>query len=307
MANPGLRRMLERDEVFFAPAVWNPVTARLARHLGFKALYVPGSGTGIAVGESEPMTTLTQIITLAERALEGVGDELPMIVDVMCGFGNPNHVQLTVMSLEDAGVSAIHIQDQVYPSQVPFPGGGYQAVSIDKYQQRVEYAVKARKSRDFLIIARNDVNIASERGSNPRNDAVKRAHAALEVGADAIFISGMRPQSDDMEFYRSQVKDVPMVTVPWAGGKWYTNKKGELLSIDDYRSLGYQLILYERVIQPTLLAIRDVYKLVKDTGYLPEVPQEQVERIQALMWNLVGMEEKWEVEAATTESGHKSI
>ena len=299
MANPELRKMLARGEVFFAPAVWDPVTARLARHLGFKALYVPGSGTGIAVGEGKSMTTLTQTATVAERALESVANELPMIVDVMSGFGNAVHIQLMVRTLEDAGVSAIHIDDHVYPRHICVPGGRHHVVSLEQYQQRVEYAVKARKSRDFFIIAR----ISAEGGANARNDAVKRAHAALEVGADAIFIAGMRPQSNDMEYYRSQIADVPMVTVPWSGS-WHTNKEGELLSLEDYRGLGYQLILYQRVIQPTLLAIRDVYQCVKDTGYLPEVPQGQVARIEDLWWNLVGMKEKWAVEAATTENRH---
>ena len=297
MANPELRRMLEQGEVFFAPAVWDCITARLARHLGFKCLYVPGSGTGIAIGESEPMTTLTQTAMVAERSLEGVDDELPMIVDVMCGFGNPIHVQLTVQTLEDAGVSALHMEDQLFPGRVHYFRGVEHVVSLEEYQQRIEYAVKARKSRDFLIIARNDISHAVEAGENPREEAVKRAHAALEVGADAIFITGIQPQRDDLQYYRSEIKNVPMVTTP------QTTRTGELLHVNDYRELGYQVILYPQVIQTALVAIQDAYKPVKETGYLPEESEERTNEIRGLSQALLRLEEKWAVEAATTESG----
>jgi len=287
--------MLERGEVFFAPAVWDCITARLARHLGFKCLYVPGSGTGIAIGESEPMTTLTHTAMVAERALEGV-DDAPMIVDVMCGFGNTIHVQLTVRTLEDAGVSAMHMEDQLFPGRVHYFRGVEHVVGLEEYQQRIEYAVKARRSRDFLIIARNDISHAVEAGPNPREEAVKRAHAALEVGADAIFITGIQPQRDDMQYYRSQIKDVPMVTTP------QTNKAGEMLTLKDYKDLGYQVILYPQVIQTALLAMHDAYKPVKETGYLPEESEERTNEIRGLSQTLLRLEEKWAVEAATTES-----
>lgn len=292
MARPELRQMLERGETVLAPAVWDAITARLMRHLGFKCLYVPGSGTGVVVGESEPMTTLSQTAMVAERASEGVGDDLPVIVDIMCGFGNPIHTQLAVQTLEDAGVTAIHCEDQLYPGRAHYFRGVEHVVSIEEYQQRIEYAVKARRSKDFLIIARNDVYHAVEKGT--REDAVKRAHAALEVGADAIFITGAEG-IDDMRYFRSQIKnDVPMTVVGGAGPSG--------LSIDEYKDLGYQIILYIQTVHASLRAIRDTYLQVKDTGYLPQVSAEEVEKTRSLSNNLLGLEEKWAIEAATTEA-----
>ena len=290
MPRPELRQMLERGETVMAPAVWDAITARLMRHLGFKCLYIPGSGTGVVMGESEPLTTLTQTAMVAERASEGVGDELPVIVDVMCGYGNPIHIQLTVRTLEDAGATAIHCEDQLYPGRAHYFRGVEHVVSLEEYQQRIEYAVKARRSKDFLIIARNDVYHAVEKGT--REDAVKRAHAALEVGADAIFITGDQGV-EDMQYFRREVKDVPM-TVVSAGPSG--------LSVAEYKNLGYQIILYIATINASLRAIRDTYLRVKESGYLPEVPQEQVDEIRNLTNTLLGFEEKWAVEAATTEA-----
>ena len=290
MPRPELRQMLERGETVLAPGVWDAITARLMRHLGFKCLYIPGSGTGVVMGESEPLTTLTETAMVAERASEGVGDELPVIVDVMCGYGNPIHIQLTVRTLEDAGATAIHCEDQLYPGRAHYFRGVEHVVSLDEYQQRIEYAVKARRSKDFLIIARNDVYHAVGKGT--REDAVKRAHAALEVGADTIFITGDHGV-EDLQYFRREVKDVPM-TVVSAGPS--------AMSVDQCKNLGYQIILYIATINASLRAIRDTYLRVKETGYLPEVPQEQADEMRNLTNTLLGFEEKWAVEAATTEA-----
>ena len=290
MPRPELRQMLERGETVLAPGVWDAITARLMRHLGFKCLYIPGSGTGVVMGESEPLTPLTETAMVAERASEGVGDELPVIVDVMCGYGNPIHIQLTVRTLEDAGATAIHCEDQLYPGRAHYFRGVEHVVSLDEYQQRIEYADKARRSKDFLIIARNDDYHAVEKGT--REDAVKRAHAALEVGADAIFITGDHGV-EDLQYFRREVKDVPM-TVVSAGPS--------AMSVDQCKNLGYQIILYIATINASLRAIRDTYLRVKETGYLPEVPQEQADEMRNLTNTLLGFEEKWAVEAATTEA-----
>ena len=74
------------------------------------------------------------------------------------------------------------------------------------------------------------------------------------------------------------------------------------LSVDEYKNLGYQIILYIATINASLRAIRDTYLRVKESGYLPEVPQEQVDEIRNLTNTLLGFEEKWAVEGATTEA-----
>ena len=115
---------------------------------------------------------------------------------------------------------------------------------------------------------------------------------ALEVGADAIFITGDHGV-EDLQYFRREVKDVPM-TVVSAGPS--------AMSVDQCKNLGYQIILYIATINASLRAIRDTYLRVKETGYLPEVPQEQADEMRNLTNTLLGFEEKWAVEAATTEA-----
>lgn len=291
MARPELREALERGETVLAPAVWDAVTARLMRHLGFKNLYVPGSGTGVVVGESEPLLSFSQMASVAETVSEAVSDELPVIVDIQHGFGEPVHVQLTIRAMEDAGASAVHIEDQVFPQRVHYFAGVEHVVSLEDYQQRVEYAVKARKSRDFLIIARNDIYHAVEGGT--REAAVKRAHAALEVGADAIFITGIKG-TDDLRYFRKEIRDAPLVALPFGGP--------DALAISDYKGLGYQILLFIQSLHVGLRALNGVYKTLKDTGRVPEVPPDKAERLRGVTNKLLRFEERWAVEAATTEN-----
>ena len=293
MARPELRQMLERGEMVLAPAVWDAITERLMRHMGFKVLYTPGSGTGVVVGEGEPLITITEKAMVAERVSEGVDDELPVIVDIECGYGNPVHIQSAIRTLEDAGATAIHIEDQLYPQRVSYFRGIEHVVSLEEYQQRVEYAVKARKSKDFLIIARNDVYHSVE-GEGDSEAAVKRAQAALEVGADAIFITGMKGR-EDMEYFRRAVPDVPMTMV--AGTTGPTG-----MPVDGYKSMGYQILLYIFTIQASLRAIHDTYKSVKESGYLPTTSQDDLQKFMGLTNTLLEFEEKWAVESATTEA-----
>jgi len=294
LARPELRKMLENGEMVLAPAVWDAVTARLMRHMGFKVLYTPGSGTGVIIGEGEPLLTITDKAIVAERVSEGVDDELPVIVDIECGYGNPVHIQSAIRTLEDAGVTAIHIEDQLYPQRVSYFRGVEHVIPIDEYQQRIEYAVKARRSKDFLIIARNDVYHSVE-GGGDRQQAVQRAEAALEAGADAIFITGMKGP-EDMEFFRRAVPDVPQAMV--AGTKGPTG-----MSVEAYKSMGYQILLYIFTLHASLGAIYDTYKSVKETGYLPSSSTDTQQNFMSLASTLLDFEEKWAVEAATTESG----
>ena len=86
--------------------------------MGFKALYIPGSQTGTVLGTPEPLTTLTQMAQVGETVAKGMRFELPVILDAGTGFGDPVHVMNAVQTLEDAGITAIHIEGQFYPKRV---------------------------------------------------------------------------------------------------------------------------------------------------------------------------------------------
>jgi len=291
MAVAAMRETLQKGGTIVAPGAYDAITARLMRYLGFKALYIPGSQTGMVLGTTEPLTSLTEMAMVGERVAEGVNDELPVILDAGAGFGDPVHVVHTVEVLEDAGLTAIHIEDQFFPKRVSYHRGLEHVVPVDVYQQRIEYAVKARRSKDFLIIGRNDGYRAVEGGT--REHAVKRAEAAREAGADIIMIMGMR-EKEDFEYFRKEIKDIPMLAMAGNGP----------FGVNEFRDMGYQVIIYpQTTIQTSLRSVHDLWKNIKDTGDVPKSWQEQSDKMRDVMNALLEFEEKWAVEAATTEKG----
>jgi methylisocitrate lyase len=277
-----------------APGVYDAITARLMRHLGFEFLYVPGSQTGTVLGTTEPLTTVTQMADVGETVVKGCRGDLPVLLDAGAGFGDPVHVMSAVEALENAGLSAIHIEDQTYPKRASYHRGLEHVVPIDVYQQRLEHALKARRSKDFMIIGRNDGFRAAPDPWLPdggsREEAVKRAHAAIEVGVDIILVIGVR-EKEDFQYFRSQIKDIPMMALLGYGP----------VGLKDFEDIGHQVVVTPTTtITASLAAIHDTYENVMKTGH--PLPIDNAEEMRDITNKLLYMDEKWAVEAATTES-----
>jgi len=291
MANPKLRQTLQRGEMAVAPGTYDVPTARLMQYLGFENLYVGGFQTGTVLGTTEPLTTVTQMADIGKTVARACREDLPVILDAGAGFGDPVHVMHTVRVLEASGVTAIHIEDQTYPKRVSYHKGLEHVVPIDVYQQRLEYALKARKSEDFLIIGRNDGFRAAPDavlpGGGGREEAVKRAHAAIEVGVDAIMIIGVS-EREDFQYFRSQIKDIPMVALAGFGS----------LGVPDFKDVGHQVVIYPAsTVQSSLMAIQAMYEPLLQSGEIFTPPTEAPGDLGHI---LSGMADKWEVEEATT-------
>jgi methylisocitrate lyase len=271
--------MLEAGENVVAPCAYDALTARFLQHMGFKSLYCPGSRTGMVYCIPQALLTLTQMATMGETVVKGVRNELPVILDAGPGYGDPHHLSYTIDVLETAGVTAIHIEDGVYPHVYPYRLGvanSVPMVPIDVYQRRLEYAVRGRKSKDFLIIARNDAYRIEVGGT--REEAVKRAHASIEVGADVIMPMGSR-SVEDLKYFRRQIKDIPLCYIPMPS----------LFEVPELHAAGWQLVLHAfSVLEAALRGIAREMKHVKDTGYSMPIPPEETRQLRKLVNTLIG-------------------
>ena len=108
--------------------------------------------------------------------------ELPIIVDADTGFGNPLNVRHTVQVLERAGANAIQIEDQVFPKRCGH-FSGKQVIAAEEMMAKVKAAADARRSQDFLIVARTDA-----RAEHGFQAAIDRAAKWIEAGADVTFV-----------------------------------------------------------------------------------------------------------------------
>lgn len=254
-----LKKCLSDGETVVAPGCYDAVTAAVVQELGFNAAYMGGWMTGAALGTTEPLLTLLDQVENARRALRLL--EIPLIVDGHTGFGDPLHIMRTVQEYENAGISAMHIEDQVYPKRVHYYTGKEHIVPLKEHIERLGCALKARNDENFMIIARTDARRAAEGGTIEA--VLERVSALSEVGVDAIM-----PQVcdvDEMKRVRDAVpENVPLLAMAGYGSKWGIQ---ETLTWQEISSLGYKIIIYPiTTIVATIGAALSINKMIKEQG-----------------------------------------
>ena len=179
--------MLARNQAYLAPAVFNPLSAKLAEQAGFQVLYLSGGALGYIKCCLEANLSLTDVIHTGVEIRAAC--ELPLIMDGICGWGDPMHVGFTVKTAETAGFCAIEIEDQLLPKRAHHHAGIEHMIPQELMAAKVREAVRARKNPEFVIIARtNGVR------SSSMDDALRRAEAYHEAGADMLFIIPRTPK-----------------------------------------------------------------------------------------------------------------
>ena len=139
----------------------------------------------------------------------------PIIFDGDTG-GLTEHFVYTVRSLERMGVSAVIIEDKTGLKKNSLFGTEVEQTQDDipHFQEKIRAAKKAQLTDDFMIIARIE-SLILERGME---DALTRAHAFVEAGADGIMIhSRKKDPAEILEFcdkFRAENKETPIVVVP---------------------------------------------------------------------------------------------
>jgi 2-methylisocitrate lyase-like PEP mutase family enzyme len=176
-----LRALLRQGGMIIAPGAYDGVTARLIEQAGFSALYMTGAGVSLAFGYPDyGLLTMTEMVSTAAHIARAV--HIPVIADADTGYGNELNVVRTVREYEQSGVAGIHIEDQVSPKRCGHLDDK-EIVPREEWLAKIRAAVQARRDADFLIIARTDA-----RAMAGFREAVARANAAMEAGADVAFV-----------------------------------------------------------------------------------------------------------------------
>src|SRR3982075_1908003 len=164
-----------------APACYDCITARSIERAGFDAVYMTGAGTAATLGYPDyGLVTMSEMADNAGRIASAV--DVPVIADADTGYGNELNTTRTVREYERRGVAGLHIEDQGFPKKCGHLDNKV-IVPLDEYLAKIRAAVAAKRDPDFFIIARTD-----SRAVLGFEEAVRRANAALAVGADMAFV-----------------------------------------------------------------------------------------------------------------------
>jgi methylisocitrate lyase len=176
------KSLIAAPEILTIPVAHDPLGARIIQQSGFKAVGCGGYASAAALlgAPDIQLMTLTEMVDAVWRMADAV--DLPVWADGDNGHGNTTNVRRSVQQMEKAGAAALMLEDQVMPKRCGRMAGKH-VVPIEEFVSKIKAAVDARRDGDFTILARTDAVAV-----NGFDDAVERAHRALEAGADWIFI-----------------------------------------------------------------------------------------------------------------------
>lgn len=280
MPDPALKSDISAGRFILAPGVFDLISAKIADQMDFRALYITGYGT-VASYLGLPDAGIATYRDMLERIAQMVKmTHLPIIADADTGYGGLLNVRQTVLGYEDAGVSAMQMEDQEFPKRCGHTLGR-RVIPLEDMRQKIEVAVDSRKSDDFLLIARTD-----SRTSLGIDEAIRRGKAFREAGADVVFIES--PESvDEMKKVRDEI-DGPLFANMVNGGRT------PLLSADELAKMGYQIAIHPAL---GFLAMGEALNRAYSDLIENGKTSDDIELYPFAEFNkLVGFEDVWEFE-----------
>ena len=281
------RELVSSPRFIMALGIWDAYTARVAESLGIECVHLGGYQLGVHYVTSEPLMTLTELVTMSRYITSAV--QIPLVVDAGAGFGEPLHVMRTVKELEKAGVAALHIEDQIYPKRVHYHKGVEHVVSEEEMVLKIKAAVAARTDPDLMIIARTDAM-----RTDGYAEGVRRANLYLEAGAEMVMI------------FPNTLEEARRAPHEIKGLVCYTNSEGNrlerpLFTAKEFQELGYKLSTYPTALLcPVTQEIKRVITNMVTKGE-SGLPQDKMILWRKEVEDLIRLDEYYKIESETVE------
>ena len=235
-----LRAHLGSGRPLVLPGASDAAGAMLVERAGFAACYATGAGISNAqfglpdIG----LVSQTEILGQVQRMFAATG--VPLVVDTDTGYGNVPSVIRTVQLFEQAGAAALQLEDQSFPKRCGH-FDGHTLVESAEMQAKIAAAAAARQDPNLVLVARTDA-----RGVLGLDEAIRRGHAYLEAGADALFVEALRTL-EEMERVGREFAGVPLVANVVEGGKTPAS------SVADLHAMGFTVLLFANFLMRVML------------------------------------------------------
>ena len=245
-----LKNKLKQQKILKFPGAYNPLTAKLIAEIGFEGVYISGGVMANDLGVPDIGLTTLKEVSYRANQISRVTD-LPTIVDADTGFGD---CKKTIETFENLGLSGCHIEDQIDQKRCGHLDNKEiipSAIMVNK----IKTAVKAKKDKNFLVIARTDAN--SVEGLKKTIDRVK---AYEDAGADIIFPEAMKDEKE-FEQIRKNSKANLLANMTEFG-------KSKLLSANELENLGYNIVIYPVTTQRLAMkSVEDGLRAIMNDGH----------------------------------------
>lgn len=223
-------KIKKRDDIIVLPGVFDALSAKIAQHVGFEAMFQTGYGSAASLLGLPDFGFLNagENIDNARRIIRAV--DVPVIVDVDTGYGNPLTVWKLVGDLIANGGAGIFLEDQVWPKRCGHMRGK-EVISSDDYIQKLRAAVASSASNEFTIVARTDA-----RAPLGLDEAIDRGKRYYKEGADVVFVEA--PQSEE------ELREIPKKIDAPLLANMIENGVTPTFSASELKSMGYSMVVF---------------------------------------------------------------
>ncbi|HJS63535.1 MAG TPA: isocitrate lyase/PEP mutase family protein [Nitrososphaeraceae archaeon] len=256
-------RLEKKDEIIVLPGVYDALSARIAQNVGFNAAFQTGYGTSATLLGMPDFGFLNagETIDNARRIINSV--DIPILVDIDTGYGNPLNVWRMVTDLEKLGAGGIFLEDQVWPKRCGHMKGK-SVISKEDYVQKLKAAIDARKSKDFIIVARTDS--LAQYGID---EAIERGKEFQKIGADVIFIEAPKTL-EEMKKITAEI-DAPLLANMIEEGITPN------LPVKDLEKLGFRMVVFPlSALYSSTYAIKNVFLSLQKTGMTKNLKKKMI-------------------------------
>ena len=237
---------LKSGKILRVPGAYNPLTAKLIEEIGYDAVYVSGGVMSNDLGYPDIGLTTLEDVSIRAKQIARVTN-LPTIVDIDTGFKS---CKKTIQTFEKFGITAVHLEDQIERKRCGHLDNK-ELISKEKMIKKIKECTKAKKDKNFKIIARSDA-----KGVEGINKMIDRCKAYVDSGAEIIFPEALADEKD-FEKVRKSLDCYLLANMTEFG-------KSKLLSYKKLENLGYNIVIYPVTTQRLAMknvedGLRDIY------------------------------------------------
>lgn len=231
-----LRQLHGQQQPLISPLAHDALSARIIEKAGFKTFNIGGSSL-LAARHALPDLGLAGFGEMAA----GIRDireasQIPCLVDGDDGYGDVKSVTRMVQAYEGMGVSGLLLEDQTRDTKQPGAAAARSVIPLNVMEQKLRSALAARRTGEFVIIGRTDCL-----GKEGLDTALRRAERFLKLGADGIFIAGLKT-IEQYERVGSAFKG------QWNAAAIFQGGQTPWLSPATLYSLGFSQVCYPNVL-----------------------------------------------------------
>lgn len=256
-------RIANDNDIIILPGVYDALTAKIAEDVGFEAAFQTGYGTAASLLGMPDFGFLDAGETLenARRIINCVN--IPILVDIDTGYGNPLNVWKIVKDLKRIGAKGIFLEDQVWPKRCGHMTGKA-VIPKEEYILKLQAAIDAREDNEFIIVARTDS--LAQFGIE---EAIERGKEYRKIGADVVFIEAPKT-IDQMELIAKEIK-APLLANMIEEGVTPN------LTANQLRKMGYKMVVFPlSALYSSTFAIKQTLQTLKKTGTTKELKNKMI-------------------------------